>query len=296
MLDLTVIILTYNEELHIRRCLDNICDLAKDVFVIDCFSNDRTQSICSEYSNVKVIEHSWPGNQAEQFNWALENVDIKTEWILRLDADEYLSEGLIEEIKEKLPKTEISVNGIHLKRKVFFLNRLMKHGPTVSLLRLFRFGHGRSEVRIMDEHIVLTDGSTVQYDSLFYDYSLIDIDDWTKKHQGYAKRNAAEFLNMKYGLRETDNHILKGQASIKRKLKGLYFNFPLFVRPFFYFFYRYILHGSFLDGKEGFLWCFYQGWWYSTLVDTRLWEIKKACGNDVVKIKEYLKQEYGIVM
>ena len=68
MLDLSVIILTYNEELHIRRCLENVLPFAKKVFVVDCFSTDKTKEIASHLGAV-VVEHAWPGNQAEQFNW-----------------------------------------------------------------------------------------------------------------------------------------------------------------------------------------------------------------------------------
>lgn len=293
--DLTVVILTFNEELHIRRCLENVKSIAEDIVVIDCFSTDATRKICEEMG-VKLVEHEWPGNQAEQFNWAIDNVPIHTKWIMRLDADEYLSKELVCEIEDKLSETPDAVNGIHLLRKVFFQGKLMKHGPTISLLRIFRNGFGKSEVRIMDEHIVLSEGETVQYNALFYDDSKIDLDDFVKKHLGYAKRNAAEFLNMKYGLRDADDHGLQGQAAFKRKLKKVYLNLPLFVRPFLYFIYRYFIRGSFLEGKEGFLWCFYQSWWYSTVVDTRLWEIQKACGTDKDKIRDYLKIIYGISM
>ena len=83
-LDITAIILTYNEELHIRRCLENVCPIVKKVFVIDSPSTDNTVAICNEFDNVEVVVHKYPGNQAEQFNWALDNVKIDTEWILYL--------------------------------------------------------------------------------------------------------------------------------------------------------------------------------------------------------------------
>ena len=60
MLDLSVIILARNEELHIRRCLENILPVAKEVFVIDCFSTDNTTAICREYPRVKVISMNGP--------------------------------------------------------------------------------------------------------------------------------------------------------------------------------------------------------------------------------------------
>lgn len=112
-LDITVIILTYNEEIHIRRCLENVNQFATKVYVVDCFSTDQTIHIAQELG-AEVIEHKWPGNQAEQFNWALDNLMIDTEWILRLDADEYLLPELVEELKEKLPTMDKGVSALSL--------------------------------------------------------------------------------------------------------------------------------------------------------------------------------------
>ena len=114
MLDLTVIILTYNEEIHIRRCLENVCPIAKKVIVVDSPSTDRTVEICREFDNVEVVVHKYPGNQAEQFNWALDNLTIDTEWVLRLDADEYLMPELVDELRDKLPKMDKGVSGLSL--------------------------------------------------------------------------------------------------------------------------------------------------------------------------------------
>src|SRR5699024_4520723 len=102
MSDITVIILTYNEEIHIRRCLENVTKFASKVYIVDCFSSDRTVEIAKEFG-AEVVEHEWPGNQAEQFNWALENLSFSTKWVLRLDADEYLQPELVKELNEKLP-------------------------------------------------------------------------------------------------------------------------------------------------------------------------------------------------
>ena len=101
MLDLSVIILTYNEEIHIRRCIENIKSIAKDVFVVDSFSTDRTLDIAKSLG-AKVYQNKWENNYAKQFNWALGNLPIQTKWILRLDADEYLTSELIEEGKKQL--------------------------------------------------------------------------------------------------------------------------------------------------------------------------------------------------
>ena len=102
-LDLSVIILTGNEEVHIKRCLDRICDIAKEVFIIDCFSSDNTLEIASKYPEVTILQNKWV-NYASQFNWALENAEIKTSWILRLDADEYLADETKDRLLKELPE------------------------------------------------------------------------------------------------------------------------------------------------------------------------------------------------
>ena len=84
------------------------------------------------------------------------------------------------------------------------------------------------------------------------------------------------------------------QNSESTPQKATYNRLPLFWRALGYFSYRYFIKLGFLDGKEGFLWDFLQGWWYRTLVDAKIYEIKKTCGNNPDKIKNLLRNEYGI--
>ena len=298
-LDITAIILTYNEELHIRRCLENVCPIVKKVYVIDSPSTDNTVAICSEFDNVEVVVHKYPGNQAEQFNWALDNVKIDTEWILRLDADEYMLPELVEELKQKLPTLNNDVTGIEFKRRHIFMDKWVKRGIyPVIMMRMFRNGMGRYDARLMDEHIALKEGRSVVFENDFCDHSLIDVSDYCRKHINYAQREACEVLNELYGL---SSHIdetltLGDQAKDKHKKKGGYNKLPLFWRSFAYFCYRYFLKGAFLDGKEGFLFAFLQGWWYRTLVDAKILECKKACGTDREAMKRYIAEKWGICL
>lgn len=296
MLDVTTIILTKNEELHIRRCLDNVVPFSKKVLVIDCQSTDRTCEICGEYENVEVVQHEWPGNQAAQFNWGIDNLPIDTEWVFRIDADEYLLPELVEEIKEELPNLPKDVTGIELKRRHIFMGKWVKHGIyPVIMMRMFRNGMGRYDERLMDEHITLKEGRSIVLDHDFCDHSLISISDYCAKHIGYAQREAAEVLAEIHDLQSSNIELNLGeQAQMKHRKKGVYNKMPLFLRSFVYFLYRYFLKGGFLDGKEGFLFAFIQGWWYRTLVDANVMQVHKACGNDKEKIREYLKKEYGI--
>ena len=299
MLDLSVIILTYNEEIHIRRCLDNINSIAKDIFIIDSYSTDRTLDIAQKYENVKILQHQWPGNQATQFNWALTHLSINTQWVLRLDADEYLLPELIAELREKLPLLPIDVNGIIFNRRHIFMDKWMKRGIyPVKLLRVFRYGKGMCEQRLMDEHIQLTEGRTVEFEHDFCDHNLNNLSWFCHKHVNYAIREAVDLLDIELdltGAAESDeNKQISAQAQEKRMKKHQYVKQPLFWRAFAYFCYRYFVKGACLDGKEGFLWTFLQGWWYRTLVDAKVFEIKRACGNDKEKIRQHLKMVYGI--
>ena len=297
MLDITTIILTYNEELHIRRCLENVCAFSKKVYVIDSPSTDETVEICKEFPNVEVVVHKYPGNQAEQFNWALDNVQIDTEWILRLDADEYLLPELVKELWEKLPNLSNNVSGVTFKRRHIFLGRWMKRGTyPVMILRMFRKGKAICEQRLMDEHIELLMGENITFENDFVDHNLNNLSWWSQKHVNYAIREAAELLDVEYNITGNDSgdRNLSEQAKAKRMRKLKYARQPLFWRSFAYFCYRYFFKLGFLEGKEGFLWHFLQGWWYRTLVDAKIYEIKKVCGNDKAKIKQHLKAHYGI--
>lgn len=300
MLDLSVIILTYNEETHIRRCLENVNQFATKVYVIDCYSTDRTVDIATELG-AEVVKHKWPGNQAEQFNWALNTVNIDTQWTLRLDADEYLMPELIQELYHKLPNLTNEVTGVIFNRRHIFMGKWMKRGIyPVKLVRLFRTGKGICEQRLMDEHIQLLEGQSVEFEHDFCDHNLNDLSWFCHKHVNYAIREAVDLLDIELdltGAAQTDEHKqISTQALQKRMKKHQYAKQPLFWRSFAYFCYRYFLKGACLDGKIGFIWTFLQGWWYRTLVDAKIYEIKKACGNDKDKIQAYLEQKYRIVL
>ena len=318
-LDVTTIILTYNEELHIRRCLENVCPFSKKVYVIDSPSTDHTADICREFENVEVVVHKYPGNQASQFNWALDNVVIDTEWILRVDADEYLLPELVEELQQKLPNMPRDVTGIELKRRHIFMGKWMKHGIyPVIMMRMCRTGYGRYADRLMDEHMVLNNGRCIMLNNDFCDHSLINISDYCRKHLDYAQREAAVVLDEMYGL--SSDNIVKGmsdlrpdeslgkQAEDKHKSKSKYNELPLFWRSFAYFLFRYFIKGGFIDGKEGFIFAFIQGWWFRTMVDVKLLEARKAMetenmkldNNSILaeadkgKLKQYIKTNWNI--
>lgn len=296
-LSVAVIILTKDEERHIERCVRNVLQISDEVYVVDSESTDRTCEIAERFG-ATVVEHPWPGNQAEQFNWALDNLPVRAEWILRLDADEYLLPELVEELREKLPAMPEDVSALSLSLSRCFCGRVLRHGivNNIRIVRIFRKGKARYERRIMDEHLSILDGRTVEMKHQFIDDNRLPLGEFVAKHNQYASREAALLLDAEYGL---SDHAEPGgghgaEVERKRAQKARYARMPLFWRAFAYFIYRYIVKLGFLDGREGFLWDFLQGWWYRTLVDAKVLEIKRKSGEDREKIIEILSREYGI--
>lgn len=318
MLDLSVIILTGNEELHIRRVLENVTPVVKEVFIIDCFSKDRTLDIVSEFmnregsANVTVLQNLWV-NYATQLNWAIEHAPIKTKWVLKLDADEYMTTELIAELQERLPTLEDKYTGILIPLRRVWMGRSLRHGIAsgIMMLRLFQYGKAKSEIRQMDEHLELLEGESIEFKGEFADDNLNNLSWWTQKHIGYAIREAVDLLDIEYNLTGSAAHTsdskIDGQALAKRKKKESYARKPLFLRAFAYFIFRYFIKCGFLDGKEGFMWDFLQGWWYRTFVDAKVFEVKKAIFGSTkwmwgeineeqkTAMKEYLTSNYSNV-
>ena len=278
---LAVVILTFNEEMHIERALRSVSDIATEIFVIDSGSSDKTQFIARRLGAV-VLENRFI-NQAQQFQWALDNAPISAHWIMRLDADEIIEADLAKEIGGKLSELPQDVVGVNLKRKHIFMDRWVRHGGRypLRLLRIWRYGHGHIENRWMDEHIVVRGGHTVTFQGGFADYNLNDLTYFTDKHNKYATREAIEVLiNRKRLLVRDELLSVKSssvQAAFKRWAKERVYNrLPFTVSAFAYFLWRYIFQFGFLDGRSGLIYHFLQGYWYRFLVGAKLMELERA--------------------
>lgn len=291
MVDLTVVILTKNEEKNLRKCIESFKGIMKRVVIVDSFSTDGTQELCRQLSNeleqidsrLDFYQNSFV-DYATQLNWGLTHTDIQTEWTMRMDADEELVEDLAEEINEKLDQIEHPINGIILRRRVMFMGRWIKHGGRYpeQLLRIFRTGKAICEQKIMDEHMILLNGSTVEFTYDLIDNNQKDISWWTDKHNWYSSREVLDYQltlennnaeNMENGGKSTR------QAERKRVIKNNgYYKLPKFWRAHIYFIYRYYIKLGFLDGTEGKIYHFLQAYWYRFLVDAKLYECeKKGC-------------------
>jgi glycosyltransferase involved in cell wall biosynthesis len=306
---LSVLILTYNEEKNLPACLESVEGLDCEVFVVDSHSTDRTREI-AKAATVQVVEHPFE-NYAAQRNWAQKNLPIATEWVLHLDADERLTPELVSEIRETLKvrgraierskeqgsegplKEQLSdrgcrgdnlkgIDGFLLSKRTFFMGRWIRHGghyPSYHL-RLFRLDKGFCEERLYDQHFVVK-GNIQKLKHDYIDILSSDLNSWTLRHLRWADLEARQLL-MDRDTKATVRPALFGNP-IERKRwlrNGPYEKAPLYVRPFLYWVYRYFLCLGFLDGKEGFIFHFLQGFWFRLLVDIKLDELRREQRSD----------------
>ncbi len=282
---ITLIILTYNEELHLQRCLESVKNLAERIIIVDSFSTDRTSEIAQNHG-VKFLQRKFV-NQAEQFQWALENTNISTEWVFRLDADEYILPELYQEIKEKLNHLPQEITGINLKRRLYFQSSWIKRGGfyPLRLLRIWRNGAAVMEQKMMDEHTVLMHGKSIDFDHDFVDENLSSLVKWTDKHNNYSTREAIMRLDAQYHFLE------QNQQNLHKSNKQFYLKLPLFLRAFVYFCYRYFIKLGFLDGRNGLIWHVLQGFWYQFLVDAKIAQVEYFSKKENKPVKTIIEEK-----
>ena len=298
-LSITAIVLTYNEALHVERCLERIRPLVERVVVVDSFSTDDTVEIARR-NGAEVVQHPFK-HQADQFQWALDTLDIKTDWVLKLDCDEYIEDEAQEWLRAQLSDLPADVTGLELKLKVIFQGRWIRHGRyyRTVLLRLWRTGVGAMEQRWMDEHIVLSHGRTERITGGdLVDHNLNDLTYWIDKHNRYATRHMVDFINREYQLFGEDTRIKEtgSAARWKRFLKNsVYGRMPRFLRAFLFYIYRYVFRLGFLDGRQGLVFHFMHGCWVYMLIDAKVDEARafiREHGLDA--FKRHLSERHGI--
>lgn len=290
-MDISVIILTYNEAMHIERCIASARRVTDKIYVVDSHSTDGTQ-VLAQQAGAMVVEHDYL-NQAQQMQWAIDNLDITSEWVMRMDADEYLTDKLVDEIKSRLPELPDDITGVYLPFDVIFQGKNVKHGRlhAPKIMRIWRRGKAYMEQRWMDERMVLTEGSAIVFKGRFVDHNLNSLAWWTQKHNNYSNRELAVEAMRRYGI-GADDEALKG----RNQKKGMYYRLPAFFRAGVYFSVRYFLLGGFLDGKAGLIWATLQAYWYRFLIDAKLNEMNRELGKNPTKdqVLDYFKKKYNI--
>jgi glycosyltransferase involved in cell wall biosynthesis len=258
---ITVIVLTLNEEPNISFCLRNVTGWANEIIILDSYSTDSTVAIAESFG-AKVYFRIFD-NYAEQRNYAINELPIANKWILFLDADEWLTEELKEEIHNTIADTVY--DGFLIKRRLYFLGKWIRYGgyyPSWNL-RLFRKGIATIS-REINEHVEIRGQlGRLKFDMIDENHKGLSF--WLSKHIKYAKLEALQFtvpskLKTKFWGNPNER-----RNWIRHKIWNKYM--PPLIRPFIYFFYTYFLRFGFLDGRIGFIFHFLHDLWYVFLKD-----------------------------
>ena len=276
-LDLTVVVLTCDEERNLPDCLRSIEPLGCAVFVVDSGSTDHTLEIARD-GGATVFEHPFE-NYGAQRNWAQDNLPIETSWVLHIDADERLTPELRESISGALAHPPDEVSGYLLRRRTVFLGKWIRHGghyPSYHA-RLFRMGKGRCEDRLYDQHYIV-EGRVESLPGDMIDETL-DFGDWWTRHAKWARSEAQEVVGQGERTGRLEGKLDGTAIEKKRWLRqSVYYRLPWFLRPTLYFMYRYFVRLGFLDGWQGSKFHFLQGFWYRFKVDAFILQMRLGFG------------------
>ncbi len=226
-IQISVVIITFNEERNIERCLQSVQELADEILVVDSYSTDATKSICEQY-NVRFLEHDFEGH-IEQKNWAKDQA--KYDYILSLDADEALDEVLkrsIFEVKENWKES-----GYKMNRLTNYCGHWVRHSGWYPDIKL----------RLFDRRTGYWGGNNPH-------------DKFILKDNIKAGHLKGDILHYSYYTRE--DHLkqihyfsdIGSKALAKKGIRSSYLK--LIIKPLARFMKAYILNMGFLDGKAGF--------------------------------------------
>jgi len=227
---ISAVIITYNEEMFIDKCLSSLDGIADEIVVVDSFSTDATEEICKKH-NVRFVKHTFEGFR-DQKNYALQLAAYKN--IISLDADEALSDKLRESILAI--KDEWKYDGYLFNRRSNYCGQWINHSEWYPdrQLRLFYADHGRWGELNLHEKFLMSNGARIgrlEGDLLHWPFS--SLQDHIDKMNKYSMIGAEEF------------HKANKKANL----------FTPYIHCFWGFFRSYIINRGFLDGHNGFMIC-----------------------------------------
>ncbi len=275
---ITAIVLCYNEARNIRPCLESVAGFCA-IQVVDSFSTDETVAICREFTE-QVEQHRYE-NHASQWQWALDNLHVNTEWVLALDADFVVSDALKERILSDLESVPASIDGVYVRHRYRFGGNVIRFGGTKQYwLRIVRAGKASADLSDLVDFRFAVAGETLKWREhvLEYNRNDDDISIWISKQDKFSVRLAVEeeLRRRKLWHWKVQPSILGNPDARFAWLRDLWLRFPLFLRPVLYFFYRYVLALGFMDGRGGFLYHALQGFWLRLVIDWKLVQLRQA--------------------
>ncbi|MEM1359165.1 MAG: hypothetical protein AAGF89_13240, partial [Bacteroidota bacterium] len=214
----------------------------------------------------------------------------------QLDAGERLTPAMAKWLNEEFDPNDDSVTGYMFARRAIFMGRWMKYGGyhPIYHLRLYRRELGHCEHKVYDQHFVVEGPTKVAAKGAdLEDGVMSSLKDFTISHARWAVFEAVESILAEKETGEVKARFFGNPIERKRWLKARVFQrTPLFLRSFLYLFHRYFLKLGFLDGKEGLVFHFLQGFWFRFLVDSTILEIKKELEHS--PLEEVIKSKYDL--
>ncbi len=266
----TVMIMTQNEEQHIEDAILSVQGFDQ-VIVVDSKSIDQTQSLSLKHG-AEVVNFEWNGRYPKKRQWSLENCDIRHDWIIFLDADEHMTEGLMNEIEKLVSKPQEDCHSAYyVQGQPIWNGKKLKHGRWHKKIIVFKKGevlypdfadilapdmgeieghyqpHVRGSIGTLKRHIV-------------HDCAR-DIKAWRKKHQGYARWHA--WMLKHHGAQK----LSENSRGFRKFIKYLFYTLPLnavvaWVDTI-------VLKRGFIDGYAGFSYGASRAWYYNEITKQR---------------------------
>ncbi len=278
---LTVLLATRNEEANLERTLSSVQGFADQILVLDSESEDRTVEIASRYAEVHLLPYEHGRIIPWIFQWGLDHLPIRNQWILLLEADQSLSSELRSEIAAVLARPRVEEAGFYLRRRQIFRGKPIRFGGYGSkhLLKLFRRDCGELDPVEQDTRVYVRGAvGRLRAPLLEWNRKEDEILFYLQKHLRYAEAFAQEEhppATERSAMEDRGSRFFGTPDQRVLWMKAWYYRMPLFVRPALYFFYRYVLLLGVLDGANGFLFHFLQAFWFRLIVDVRLAELRR---------------------
>lgn len=265
---ISIVVSVKNEELNLPLCLEKLNSFS-EVVVVDSQSTDKTPEIVKSFG-FKLIDFKWNGRFPKKRNWVLRNVPIANEWVLFIDADEFLTETFIKELSEKIKYTKD--NGFWIYYNNYFMGKEQKFGLKMRKLALFKKSKGSFEKIEEDnwshldmeihEHPII-EGSVGQLKSTIIHKDFKGLKHYIDRHNAYSSWEASRFINLK-----KDNNI---KLTFRQHLKYNLLRSGLL--PYLYFIGTYIFKLGILDGITGFYFARYKANYFFQ-IQTKIKELR----------------------
>ena len=250
MSDITIVLPVKNEAKNLATCIAAVAALGP-IVVVDSGSSDDTKAI-AEAAGAQVLNFDWNGQFPKKRNWSLSHYDFKTEWVLFLDADEFVSPQFIEEVQAAIRSTEYV--GFWLNFTNYFMGQALRGGDAFRKLALFRIGVGEYEKIEEDswshldmevhEHPVL-EGTVGEIKTPIEHNDFRGLKHYIAKHNEYSSWEAARYLRL---MKQQG----PGWNGLTERQKKKYQNLAKWWFAPAYFVVSYVLKKGFLDGAVGF--------------------------------------------